>query len=259
MATIRFLGTCSGTEPMEGMHHSSIVFEIGGQNYFLDAGENCSHAAYLSGVDLMNTRAIFLSHMHIDHVGGLANLFFCFSKLFWRQGRRMIHDNTVDVFAPDLNVLHAIKSVACNSVDNHSAIKFQLNETQTHDGVLFEDENLRVTALHNCHLGEDGTNGWHSYSFLMEIDGKRVVCSGDVRSIDELEDLIGEGCDILIMETGHHKVDDVCRYAAAHNVQRLIFHHHGREILENRAGAETLLKTYTIDARLAYDGMLEEI
>ena len=76
MGTIIFLGTCSGTEPMPGRHHSSVVFEINGTYYWFDAGESCSHTAYTSGIDVTRIRAIFISHMHIDHVGGLANLIF---------------------------------------------------------------------------------------------------------------------------------------------------------------------------------------
>lgn len=39
MGTIIFLGTCSGTEPMPGRHHSSVVFEINGTYYWFDAAE----------------------------------------------------------------------------------------------------------------------------------------------------------------------------------------------------------------------------
>lgn len=259
MAIIHFLGTCSGTEPMVGMHHSSFVIKVGEKNYWFDAGENCSHTAHISGIDLLNTRALFLSHMHVDHTGGLANLLFCFSKLMWRENRQLIHNNTLDIYAPDLKLLHAIKSVACNHTEDHSGIRFQINETQTHDGLLFEDESIRVTALHNRHLGEDGSHGWHSYSFLIELDGKRIVFSGDVHTPNELDALIGNGCDLLIMETGHHAVVDVCDYAVSHNTKRLYFTHHGREIIGDRAAAEALVATYPIDIKLAYDNMIEEI
>ena len=77
MTKIRFLGTCSGTEPMPGMHHCSLIIEVDGVNYWFDGGENCAHAAHTGGVNVMNTRALFVSHPHLDHTGGIANLLAC--------------------------------------------------------------------------------------------------------------------------------------------------------------------------------------
>ena len=67
-------GSCSGTEPMEGRHHTSVAFEINDRFYWFDAGENCSYTAHLMGVDLLKISDIFISHTHMDHIGGLANL-----------------------------------------------------------------------------------------------------------------------------------------------------------------------------------------
>lgn len=256
MASIYFLGTCSGTEPMEGMHHTSTVIEAGGSLYWFDAGENCSHTAYLSGLDPLATRAIFLSHMHIDHTGGLANLFFCIQKMIARGHGTC---GVVETVSPDPAIVAAIKGVACNNLQDHSGLRFKTHDVQTQDGVIYEDENLRVTALHNTHLHEDGSRGWHAYSFLLEVDGKRVVLSGDVGAIGELTPLIAGGCDLLVMETGHHKVADVCEFAVAHGLPRLRFTHHGREIINDRASAQALIASYDADIRLAYDGMVEEI
>ena len=83
MLKLTLLGTCSGTEPMPDIHHCSLVIEVNGVNYWFDAGESCSHTAYTSGLDLMTTKAIFISHPHIDHTGGLPNLFFCIEKLIY--------------------------------------------------------------------------------------------------------------------------------------------------------------------------------
>ena len=262
MATIHFLGTCSGTEPMAGMHHCSLILEVGGMNYWFDAGENCAHAAHTSGIDVMRTRALFVSHPHIDHIGGLANLLCCMRKLANLEKRTMIHDNTLDLYFPDPVILAAIKTVAGVHATDRSGLGFALAEHTTADGLLFEDENVRITAIHNRHLKEDGTNGWHAYSFLIETEGKRIVFSGDVAKPCELDPII-EHCDYLIMETGHHPVAAVCEYAVSRGVKALRFNHHGREILEGRPAAEKLVSNVASEAnisiKICYDGMTEQV
>ena len=259
MPRIHFLGTCSGTEPIEGMHQASTIVEVDGVNYWFDAGEGCGYRAFLSGVDVLKSRAIFLSHMHIDHIGGLPHLLFCIQKMIARRKEPLINDGTMDIFAPDLEVLGAVKSVTCANLTNHASLGFHTKDTLMRDGLLFDDGVLRVSAIHNTHLHEDGSRGWHAYSFLIEVEGKRIVHSGDVGRPEELLPLMADGCDLLIMETGHHKVKDVCEFAQAHGVQRLRFTHHGREIINDRAGMEALVASYPYDYQIAYDGLIEEI
>ncbi len=257
MLKIHYLGTCSGTEPMPDMHHCSWVLETDGGNYWFDAGENCVHRAYTSGIDVQATRALFISHPHVDHVGGLVNLLACMEKLAGRYQKPLINNNALDIFIPRREVLEAVKVIL------GGPLRFGINEHGVRDGLLCEDEAVRVSALHNRHLREDGSNGWHSFSFLIEAEGRRIVFSGDVMMPEELDELIGEGCDLLIMETGHHAVADVCEYAVSRNVKALRFNHHGREILEGREAAQRLVDGYAekhgISIRLCYDGMTEAV
>ena len=77
-----------------------------------------------------------------------------------------------------LPVLAAVKTVALGGAGR--PLHFALEENPVQDGLLYADENVRVSALHNTHLKEDGSNGWHAYSFLIEAQGKKIVFSGDV-------------------------------------------------------------------------------
>lgn len=256
---IHFLGTCSGTEPMPDMHHQSWILETGGINYWFDAGENCAHRAHTSGINIMNTAAIFVSHPHIDHIGGLANLFSCIQKLERQYKAQLIRNNELHIYFPDLPLLDAIKTITFSG--RPITFRYTLHEHPIQDGLLFEDENIRVTALHNQHMKEDGSNGWHAFSFLIEVESKKLVFSGDVRFASELLPLIGDGCDILIMETGHHDVAQVMEFAKTHHVKNLCLTHHGRQIIENRAYYEDLAAAYSqagqIQIKLCHDGMTE--
>ena len=46
MSKIIFLGTCSGTEPMVGMHHSSWILDTGDHIYWFDDNKWSEEAPY---------------------------------------------------------------------------------------------------------------------------------------------------------------------------------------------------------------------
>ncbi len=259
MAKIRFLGTCSGTEPISGMHHNSFILETNGVNYWFDAGENCAHYAFTSGVDVMNTKALFISHTHIDHTGGLANLLHAIRKLIVRENRSLINDK-LKVFIPNKQILDCAITLVTNGRPNDFDI-VEYNSVQ--DGVVFEDEKVKITAFHNRHLGEDGIQGWHSFSYLIEVEGKKIVFSGDVKNSNELDELIGSGCDLLLHETGHHKVEKVLDYTVSKKVKKMRFIHHGREIINEPDRCEALCNEYSVkygvDIKIARDLNVEEI
>ena len=262
MSKIIFLGTCSGTEPMEGMHQCSWLLDTGEHIYWFDGGECCGYTACTMGVDIMKTRALFVSHPHIDHVGGLPHLFFCINKLCSRYSKKLVCDNKLKVFFPDDRVFDAV--IALATTGSVGKLKFYIEKQRTFEGDLYADENISVKAVHNRHLKwDDGKDGWHSFSFLVENGGKKLVFSGDVKAPSELDAFLEGGADVLIMETGHHEVDRVCEYALSKGVKRLYLTHHGRQILEERSHwedfAEKFSRENNITVKLCYDKMIEEL
>ena len=257
MLRLKVLGCCSGTEPMPGRHHTSIVLTANDRNYFFDAGENCAHTAYINGIDMMATRAIFISHVHFDHIGGLLGIFRTFRKLCVHY-RAKLADGEIKLFIPKPELwVHLCE--ALKSSEGLSNLPFGVSVDKPRIGQLYEDENVKITAFESHHIPPDANGDIQAFSFRIEAEGKTIVFSGDVRDMDDLIDTVGDGCDVLLCETGHHKVADVCAFAESHNVKQLVFVHHGREILEDRPNVKETVEKCKIPVVISTDGMDIEV
>lgn len=257
MTKIIFLGTCSGTEPMPDMYHSAFLVEKNNCYYWFDAGESCSRNAHLMGIDLLKVHSVFISHPHIDHVGGLANLIWNIRKLKLRSNNPTAASQ-IRVFLPNMKTWEGIMTIL-KEAEKNILSNYEIMSSQIFDGLIFENQDIKITAYHNHHLEKSIDSTWQSFSFCIEIDNKRIIYSGDIRDEHDLDLVINNGCDVLIVETGHHKVKNICEYAATKNVGKLLFTHHGREIINNRSQVESILANMPLETHICRDGFVIKI
>lgn len=248
-----FLGTCAGTEPMPQRKHASFTLEVGRNLYWFDAGEGCSYTAHNLGIDLLQVKKVLISHPHIDHTGGLGNLIWNIRKMHWVK--QSVNMENIDIYLPDPGIWSSVMGLLHCS-EGHFALESHLYPHTIQDGIVFDDGTVRVSALHNLHVAPV-EGAWLSFSFLIEAEGKRLVYSGDVKDYSELDGLIADGCDGLIIETGHFGIDDVYAYTKSKSIGNVFFTHNGREILNHpEASTEKVNQYFGDSAVICCDGMI---
>lgn len=178
---IHTLGTAAGTMPHPGFHHASVAVETDAGLWFFDAGECCAYTAHLAGVDLLKTKAIFLSHPHMDHVGGLGDLLWYIRKANLRL-RVLTKEDALDIYTPCRETVDGFFTVLSHT---EGAFRTEYRHAvHTFDaGIIYDRFGLRVQAIPTHHMipvnGRD-----QSFGFRISDGRKSIVYSGDMNLED---------------------------------------------------------------------------
>ncbi len=177
----------------------STLVQAGGLNLLFDAGRGAATRLTQLGVSLGNIEGVFITHFHSDHLNGFADL--------WMTGYLGPHggrSTPLNVYGPPgiMEITDGLLAAYLADRAIRGSGGLVVNEgtlIETHeysaDGVVFENEGVRVTAFEVNH----GELIKPAYGYRVDYAGRSVVISGDTKYNQNVIDY-GRGVDLLIHE-----------------------------------------------------------
>ena len=247
------LGSSSGM-PSVSRFCSSIFVRTGNFGYLWDCGEGTSFSLLRNRIDPQLIEAIFISHAHIDHLGGL----FLLVQMMYLERRRL----SLSIFVPE-EAVAGVKNFLNTCYLFPGIVSFGIHVDPVTDKFEFEHEGIIIKTHPNRHLMGNQTaieelklpHKMQSFCYVLDINGKKIVYSGDIASSDDLAGIV-EDSDLLITECFHPKLVKLFSLISESRVKSVVFAHIPTE-LEGKE-EEILIQAKTMGLEnfiLAYDGL----
>jgi ribonuclease BN (tRNA processing enzyme) len=258
--SLQLLGT--GGAANADRHQACLLLAWGddahGGRVLLDTGNGMDVVRQIraSGFAPDHVRDIFVSHQHVDHVGGLEPL------LLWsviqslrEHGRPPTEPTRVYAEPRIIADIRALLATVASAVPRLLGDSLQL--VPMVDGAVAPLRgDARLTTFLVDHQPVDGG----AMGCVVELDGTRLAYSGDTRPVPRLIEA-ARGADVLVHEAGgldehqaevhrlgHSTAGDVGRAARAAAVGRLVLTH---------MPAEALVEPMRAEAAAAFGGPVE--
>ena len=181
-----------------------ILLIVNGTLYVIDAGDGVARRLTRLGVNFRDIENIFITHPHSDHTSGLGPLM---SDIFDANRTKL-----TNIYGPpgtQASVLGLLQYLTVNSDIRISdgtrvvPVTQVFNGHDTDVGTIFQDANVKVTAVENNHFhfkpGSPGYGKYKSYSYRFDAPDRSLVFTGDTGPSDSVIEL-AKGADLLVSE-----------------------------------------------------------
>lgn len=219
---IIFIGTGSG-KILPDRYHSSFIIEHNNFNLLVDAGDSVSRALLKSEIDLNSIDAIIISHFHPDHICGLPSLLI--------QMKMLNRKNSVKLFVHK-SLLDDLKRLLVKTYVIPERLSFEISfETYNFDSQITLLEDFKVRTYQNSHLNKyeyfvkSEKISTASSSFVFLAGNKKIYYSGDVGTLDDLEQIDEQKLDIFISEVTHLEPGQIVKKAELYTPSMIVFTH----------------------------------
>lgn len=202
---LTLLGT-GGPRPDPDRQGPATLLEAGGLRLLFDAGRGVATQLARVGVAPEDVDAVFITHHHFDHIGGLGDLLMA----AWNRGR----DQPLPVYGPrgtgavvtglfgpvyEPDIRFRIREAEVNGAAmRHPVDIFQVSEIES--GIVELGDSIQVDVGRVEH-GESGIgladDEWTAVGYRIECDGGAVTVTGDAVAGRELGRL-ARNADVLV-------------------------------------------------------------
>ena len=182
----------------------AVAVVAGGRAYLVDAGAGVVRRAAAAARDHEiaalapeGLDRLFVTHLHSDHTVGLPDLILSPWVLdrpepllvFGPPGTAAMATHIEEAWREDIHMRLFGLEPRDDNADAYRALV-----TETTGGVVYEDDNVRVTAIPVLH------GSWpHAFGYRFDAGGRTIVISGDARPSESLVEAC-DGCDVLVHE-----------------------------------------------------------
>jgi len=255
-----FCGT--GTPRFHADRNQPCLLIVAGETTVLfDAGQGALWAMEAIQAPWINLDAVFLSHLHSDHMSGLGEVI----QNGWVAGRRQ----ALDIYGPPgtAAVIDGFRQLyAADVTERKPAFGYEpgqdasahlwgaVDEVQIDDDdahVVYAKKGLRISAFRVEH-----PRWTYAYGYSIEYKGKRVVFSGDTRATEAIvrhakdaDLLVHEAYNRSMMSTVARAVEDLDLNIDASVVEKIASVHTDTLALADiaeRASVQRLVITHMI-------------